>query len=265
MTAVNLTKLNVEIYELLEFFTRPVEFHEHLTRLFSFYSVQVFRSGQTTQNNPRIKRYHLPLLIGMQFERLIRKRSQENPDAALRLFDELITDPYTEVCDLAASILGSIPATHAHAVLDRISTIGTAWQRDDRLLDFLQRSTAAIIARSSQIWLDYLEHTLPITIGDSPRFGLHLLQVSIQHESFVNTPFFFRHFLLFFPNADLRYRQDFLTIISELYRRYPTESLHFFEQSLLMVNNDAIFRIFRKFLPNLAESSRPRFREILKR
>jgi hypothetical protein len=206
MTAVNLTKLNVEIYELLEFFTRPVEFHEHLTRLFSFYNVQVFRSGQTTQSNPRIKKYHLPILIGMQFERLIRKRSLENPDAALRLFDELITDPYTEVCNLAASILGSIPASHAQAVLSRISTIGTAWQRDDRLLDFLQRSTAAIISRSPQIWLNYLEQTLPITIGDSPRFGLHLLQVSIQHESFVNTPFFFRHFLLFFPNADLRYR-----------------------------------------------------------
>jgi hypothetical protein len=201
----------------------------------------------------------------MQFERLIRKRSLENPDAALRLFDELITDPYTEVCNLAASILGSIPASHAQAVLSRISTIGTAWQRDDRLLDFLQRSTAAIISRSPQIWLNYLEQTLPITIGDSPRFGLHLLQVSIQHESFVNTPFFFRHFLLFFPNADLRYRQDFLTIIGELYSRYPTESLHFFEQSLLMVDNDAIFRIFRKFLPNLAESSRPRFRDILKR
>ncbi len=265
MTAVNLTKLNVEIYELLEFFTRPAEFHQHLHKLFSFYGVQVFRSGVNTKNNPRIKKYHLPILIGMQCERLIRKRCQENPEAALRLFDELILDPYAEISSLSASILGSIPVSHTQAVLLRVADHGAAWQRDDRLLDFLQRSTNAILTQAPQLWLDFLEQILPVTLGESPRFGLLLLQVSILHESFINTPFFFRHFLLFFPNADLRFRQDYLTILDELYNRYPTESLHFFEQSLMMVNNDAIFRIFRKFLPNLDESIRPRFRELLKR
>jgi hypothetical protein len=265
MTAVNLSKLNHEIYELLDFFTRPEEFHSRLREFFTFYSVQVFRSGQLIITNSRTQKYHLPLLVVLQLERLTRKRCQETPDAAIRLFDELVTDRYEEITSFSASILGSMPVSHAQTILSRIQQQGILWQQDDRLLDFLQRSSSSMIVYAPQTWLDFLEEALPVALEKTPRYGLLLLQTSIMNDAFVNIPFFYRHFLLFFPKANLRYRHTYLAIINELYQRYPTESLHFFEQSLLMVDNETTKRIFRKFMPTLPEASRLRFRELLKR
>jgi hypothetical protein len=264
MTAVNLTKLNSEIHELIDVFTRPAEFHTRLNQLFGYYSVQVFRSGQMTRTSARLKQYHLPMLVLMQLERQLRRRCEENPQAAFKLYDELISDPYAEVSSLSASILGCIPAQDATQTLEHINQQGIQWDRDDRLLDYLQRSTQTIIPYAAQDWLQYLEETLSLASDRYHRFGLLLLQVSIFNDAFINLPFFFRHFLLFFPKANLRYRAEYLLIFEELYRRYPQESLHFFEQVLIMVDNEAIFRMFRKFLPTLDEPARSRFRELAK-
>ena len=264
MTAVNLTKLNLEIHALIEVFTRPAEFHQQLNKLFGYYSVQVYRSGQLTRESARIKKYHLPMLILMQLERQLRRRCEENPQAAFRLYEELIGDAYAEANSLAASILGCIPAQEAEQTLEFINMQGIAWERDNRLLDYLQRSTQNIILHAPQAWLHYLEVTLPIASDHTPRYGLLLLQVSIFNDAFVNLPFFFRQFLLFFPKANTRYRAEYITIFEELYRRYPQESLHFFEQILVMMDNEAIQRMFRRFLPTLDEPARSRFRELAK-
>lgn len=264
MTAVNLTKLNNEIHALIDVFTRPAEFHQQLSKLFGFYSVQVFRSGQMTHESARLKKYHLPMLVLMQLERQLRRRCEENPQAAFRLYEELINDPYAEVTSLAASILGCVPAEEAVQTLELINLQGISWERDDRLLDFLQRSTQNIIPYAAQAWLHYLEVTLPIASDNTPRYGLLLLQISIYNDAFENLPFFFRQFLLYFPKANLRYRAEYIAIFEELYRRYPEESLHFFEQVLVMMDNDSVYRLFRRFLPTLNEPERSRFRELSK-
>ncbi|MBI9050982.1 MAG: hypothetical protein JEZ00_16290 [Anaerolineaceae bacterium] len=195
---------------------------------------------------------------------MIRKRCHENPEAAFRLFDELITDPYVEVNSFAASILGCVPAAFAGGAITRINSQGIAWERDERLSDFLQRSTNTIISLANQEWQNYLDEALSISAENYHRFGLALLTISLQNENFENIPFFFRHFLLFLPKANLRFQQEYLLIFRELYQRYPTESVHFFEQSLSLVENDAYFRMFRRFLPNLSEPEHSRLRELAK-
>ena len=264
MTAVNLTKLNNEIYELLAFFTRPVEFHAKLNQLFEFYSVQVYQSGVGVKSNTRLKKYHLPVLVLMQCERLIHKRCVENPHAALRLFDELIKDPYVEVNQFAASMLGSLPESVSSEVIDRIDTQGKKWERDERLVEFIQRSTNLVIGSAAEQWQKYLDNALPNVIKEYHRFGLQLLTISLLHHSFENMPFFYRHFLLFLPEANLRFQPEYVYLFQEMYKKYPTESVHFFEQALSMIENDALFRIFRRFLPNLAEPERSRLRELAK-
>ena len=264
MTAVNLTKLNNEIYELLAFFTRPVEFHAKLKKLFEFYSVQVYQSGTGVKSNARLQKYHIPTLVLMQCERLVHKRCVENPQAALRLFDELIEDPFVEINQFAASILGSLPESAADEVIMRIDSQGKKWERDERLVDFIQRSTNKVIDKAIEQWLHYLDHALPNALEEYHRFGLQLLTISLLHESFENMPFFYRHFLLFLPEANLRFQPEYVFLFQEMYKKYPIESVHFFEQALSMVKSDAFFRIFRRFLPNLAEPERSRLRELAK-
>ena len=264
MTAVNLTKLNNEIYELLAFFTRPVEFHAKLNHLFEFYGVQVYQSGVGVKSNARLKKYHLPVLVLMQCERLIHKRCVENPHAALRLFDELIEDPYVEINQFAASILGSLPESVADEVIERIDSQGKKWERDERLVEFITRSTTLIIGNATEQWINYLDNALPNALEEYQRFGLQLLTTSLLHKSFENMPFFYRHFFLFLPEANLRFQPEYVYLFQEMYNKYPTESVHFFEQALSMIQNETFFRIFRRFLPNLAEPERSRLRELAK-
>jgi hypothetical protein len=264
MTAVNLTKLNQEIYELLAFYTRPSEFHENLRSLFEYYSVQVYQRGVGVKSNARLKEYHIPVLVLMQCERLIHKRCIENPQAALRLYDELIQDAYVEVNQFSASILGSLPPVVTLDVLQRIDEQGKIWERDERLVEYLHRSTRSVIPNSPDKWLEYLDKTLPGTIEHYHRFGLQLLTTCLQNDSFENIPFFFRHFLMFLPKANLRFQPEYVYLFQELYNKYPTESVHFFEQALSMVQHDAFFRVFRRFLPSLAEPEKSRLRELAK-
>jgi hypothetical protein len=264
MTAVNLTKLNDEIYELLAFFTRPTEFHAKLNQLFEFYSVQVYQSGVGVKSNARLKEYHLPVLVLMQCERLIHKRCEENPQAALRLYDTLIEDPFVETAYFAASILGSLNAMVASEVIKRIDAQGRIWDHDERLVAYLKRSSNNIIASAPDTWLNYLDSALPNCLENFHRFGLQLMTSSIQHASFENMPFIYRQFLQFLPEANLRYQPEYLNLFSQIYKKYPTESIHFFEQALSMVENEAFLRIFRRFLPQLSETDRSRLRELAK-
>ena len=103
MPAVNPSRLQPQIEEVLKYFDNPVIFHKRLSDLFSLYANRTLQFGQSSEPAPLIPSYHLPLPLIRQLQMAVRPYLERDPQTALKAADELWNDSFFEVKQFATS------------------------------------------------------------------------------------------------------------------------------------------------------------------
>lgn len=256
MPAVNPSRLQIQIEELLTHFDKPQSFHRRLQALFSLYANGTLRFGQSPEPRPTSPMYHLPQPLIRQLHLAIKPYLDKDPQAALACADELWDDPYFEIKQTAIFILGNVMIEEPDPILNRLeSWIDT--QPDDGLrLNLLSTGTLILQKKFPTAWERFIQSLLdqnnPKLIG----CGLQGLIEIIEREDFENFPMIFRLISPIIQKPHTAHMEELENLVKTLIGQTPTETTFFLKQTLSLSQSPETKRLIKRCLPMLPEKER---------
>jgi hypothetical protein len=249
MPAAELSRLRSQINGLINHFADPAGFRIALRDLFDLYANRAYRPGQAVQPQPLLPSYRVAPLIMHQLELEIGKTCQEQPEQALAVVEALWRDPYLEPRLLAAALLGSIPASHAQKVVDKLRE-WTIPAENFRMLDALFRSGSTNLRRySPQLLLNLCEVWLGNSQNTIQSLGLRALIPMIEDQAFENLPPIFRLISPLVQSDPTSLHTDLQVVLTALTRRTSVETAYFLRQVLSLATGPGTARLVRRCLP----------------
>lgn len=265
MPAVDPARLRFQITSLIESFESPPTFHRQLTDLFSFYANRTLRFGDSAQPEPNIPAYNLPHPVIRQLELDLKPRINSAPQVALNLADELWADPYFEVKQVAAYILGMVPVETPEPIRQRIDKWLTP--KLDRALASYLLSTATRHLQQSfpKAWETFvqslLNHESPKTIA----LGLKALAEGVNNPSFRNLPAIFRLVSPFIREPQPEFMKELGRLVQTLIKNSPMETAYFLKQTLSVSDSLLTKRLVKQHLSLLPENIQQELRSSLRK
>ncbi len=251
MPAVLLPRLKKQINDLTWKFTRPVEFQAALRELFSYYASRVYKPGKATPSSRLVDSYRVPPLVMKQLELEITPFIMENPEAALAIAEVLWAEEILEPRQLAAIIIGTVPA----ALSERVIQYLRAWCRIDvegvSLLSLLERGAQRLRREKPEAWLQTVENWLNSSEALQQAMGVRALLTFVNDREFINLPAIFSLTGRPLQSGASAVQAEMYDLITALSKRSPAETAHFLRQVLSSGANPATIRVIRKVLPNL--------------
>ncbi len=231
------------------FFGSPVEFHQRLRGLFELYANRALRFGDSTGFRPLIPMYHLPMPLTRQLVKDLERKVNEDPDAALRLTDELWNDTFYEVKQTAITILGLTPISSPNPVIERLN----AWIDEDldaSLVAFLfSTGTRQLQIYYSEAWEEYLSVHLQSDDPELLSLGIQGLIEGLKNPNFKNLPAIFRLVSPFIREPQPDVFRDLVQLIETLAELSPTETGYFLRQMLSLSESPETARLVKQCLP----------------
>lgn len=265
MPAVQLTQLKAQINDLLWKYTRPEEFLEDMHQLFEQHSFRVLRTGRGIQSADLIPTYHIPQMVQYQLEIALGQQCAENPKAALPLADTLWKDPYLEMRQIAAFLLGQVPLNPPEAVLDRLTDWCQPNENKAVLKAVLEKGSTRICRDMPDQWLGLAAQWISTSEIPWQSMGLKGLLPLIDNREFENLPPIYRVISPLIQTAKPELQSDLLAVINALANRSPTETFFLLRQLLSIGTTSNAHRMIRRTLPSFPAVDAARLREILKK
>ncbi|NMC16144.1 MAG: hypothetical protein GYA40_05835, partial [Chloroflexi bacterium] len=117
MTAIDLTRLQKQIGELVSLLSEPTAFIKTLHEILDFYERRAYRPSRELVPKTFMRSYNLPAQVLPLIEIGLKESASLHPAEALALAQALWQDPYYEARELAALVLGQLPAEFSADVL----------------------------------------------------------------------------------------------------------------------------------------------------
>jgi len=232
MPAILPARLRQQAALLVEHFDQPAAFVRSLHHLLEFYADRTYRPGKGVTPPPLLQAYNVrpPVLRQVLLE--LTPWGEEYPLQGLALCDALWEQPYLEFRQLAAYLLGSLPASVAGEAILRVRQ----WSKgglEPRLVEALLIQGLARLRREApdQV-LELVESWLAEEALLDRQLGLRALLPLVQEVSFNNLPVFFRLLQPLARNVPATLRPDLLDILIAMARRSPYETAYFLRQNL---------------------------------
>jgi hypothetical protein len=264
MPAIQLARLKLQAAHLRDSFSRPEAFVRGLHAMLDFYADRTHRPGQSGEPQPLIPAYHAPepvlRRIGLEVAPLL----ASDPGGALVLIDALWAQPNLECRLLAASLLGSIPAPHSGAMLQRIQAWAQAEKNDRLLAALLGEGLTGYRLQAVEPFLHLLDGWLHSENLHEQRMGLVALLPLIEVDEYHNLPVLFRLITSHLRSAHPDLRPDLLSVLEALSRHSPIETAHFLKENLASSSGLDTPWLTRQILPVFTPEIRRSLREALR-
>lgn len=263
MPAVNPSRLQNQIEEVLIDFTNPVAFHRHLQGLFSLYANRTLQIGQSPEPAPMMPRYHLPQPLKRQLQMAIRPYLEKDPQTALEVADELWKDNFFEVKQFAIVILGNISVESPDPIIKRLESWMSP-ELDDRLKsELMSDGTAKLQKNFPSTWEKLIQSLLdqkdPKMIG----LGIQGLIEGLKRTKFENFPLVFRLVSPVIQKPHAVNMEKLEDLIRTLIHQSPTETAFFLKQTLSLSQSNETKRLLKRCLPLLPEKDRQELKSSL--
>jgi hypothetical protein len=266
MPAIQLARLKHQTVELAEKYSDPKAFVHGVHELMEYYADRAFRPGLAGEPQPLLPTYHVPKPVLRQVILELSPFLDSDRQAILALAEALWGEAHLECKLLAASILGKIPPEPPEEILERVGSWATL-RSDDRVLDALVgEGLARLRDEKPGAYLQQIETWLAAGGVFEHRLGLKALFYLLGAQSFENLPFLFRLLGPIVREASLKLRDDLLSVVALLARRYPNETSFFLRESLKIQSDNpgtgwVIRNSIRWFPPDNQASLRAALRE----
>jgi hypothetical protein len=265
MPAADLTRLRIQIAELAPYFGQPEIFQHKLAALLDMYSDRAYRPGQAVGAAPLLPTYHVPVLVIRQLKLEFARQSALELQASLNLADLLWLDPWLETRQLAASLLGYIPASPPALVLERLDAWIRTEQPKEVISSLLAEGPNWLIHHQPDAWLELLRAWLSSPLAALQTYGVQGVLALVQDREFENLPAAFSMLDPILRSNPSKINTDTQTVMVELARRTPVETAYYLRQMLTALPSPALLRIARRCLPYLPASSQASLRQLLQR
>ena len=249
MPAAELSRLRVQINQLIGLFDDPAAFRSALRDLLEIYSNRAYRAGEAIKPQPLLPSYRVPPLVMRQLEQELGKTCQEQPEQALKVVGAMWQDANLEPRLLATKLLGTVPSSQAEAVVEMIN--GWAQPNENfRILDALfQDGTAGLRKSAPDLMIKMIEAWMSSARSEIQAIGIRALIPLIQEPGFDNLPPIFRMLSPLVQTTPPALNADLQAVMEVLSRRSPTESAYFLRQTLNLSTGLATARLVRHCLP----------------
>lgn len=264
MTAVNPTRLSMQIADLIESFDSPETFHKHIRDLFSRYANRTLRYGEKTNRATLMPTYHLPDPVMRQLRVELKPFLSQQPEVSLNLADVLWTDEAFEIRQVAVYILGHTGTPEPEPIISRLEN----WLSPDlepALKEaVLFSATEHLQSRFPQRWEVWVSSLLA---RDDPAWiamGLLALRSGVKSSPAQKLPVIFRVLSPFIRDPRPGIMNEMMRLIKDLAEQSPTETAYYLRQTLSLSADPATSQLIRQCLPAFPEELRKEIQAAIK-
>ncbi|HPS32481.1 MAG TPA: DNA alkylation repair protein [Anaerolineaceae bacterium] len=246
MTAIDLTRLQKQIGDLVAVFSDPAVFIKTLQEILGFYERRAYRPNRQLVPKTFMRSYNLPPQVLPLIEIGLKEQAGLHPSDALALADALWQSPYYEARELAAAILGQLPADFSAQVLTRIEEWVSAPLDRAALQTLLEKASPP--ARLAGSWEGFIEKLLGSPIIRMQSVGLLALAIDLEQRPLSKYTGIFKLVRPFIQAGDERLEMNLSLVVKSLARRTPNESAYLLKQILADSAGSGIERRIREYL-----------------
>lgn len=255
MAAIDLTQLRKQITDLEGSFQNPQAFVKAYHEILGFYHRYSHRPTKGALPKSFMRTYDLPPQILPQIEQGLKKSVQDDPQATMRLIEFLWQDNYFEARDLAAFLLGKLPASYAETVA-KIIRDWLASPLDRAVVESIfSKATPTMQAQTPEAWEVLITQLLETPDQKLQNYGLQGLTMSIQKQNLADLAVLFKLLRPFIQSAPDALQVNLGKTIAALADRTPFETAYLLKQVLADTPGKAIERQMRSYLPFFPEES----------
>lgn len=246
MTAIDLTRLQKQIEELVSLFSEPTAFIKTLHEILDFYERRAYRPSRELVPKTFMRSYNLPAQVLPLIEIGLKDSVSLHPVQALTLANALWQDPYYEARELAAAVLGQLPVEFGAQILTYIE----AWVSAplDRAALHVLLEKASLAPRLAGTWSAFIEKLLGSPSIRWQSAGLLALVIDLEQRPLSKYSGIFKLVRPFIQAGDERLEMNLSLVIKNLARSTPNETAYLLKQVLADTSSKDIERQIREYL-----------------
>jgi hypothetical protein len=249
MPAIQPARLRKQAALLAQSFDQPEVFTRSLQHLFELYADNARRPSRGSEIPPLMDAYFVRPPVLRQLLAELAPYAQKESGAAIDLAKALWEQPYLESRQLAAGLLGLIPAENPQPILECLES----WldsRPEDRLIEALLEQGMQSLRRDSlDSYLELVSNWLDRREVFYKQLGLRALISLVRDPEFENIPAIFRMIQPFSRSLASELRSFMVDILHALARRSPQETSFFLRYSLDSPDNPDTPWLIRQTLP----------------
>jgi hypothetical protein len=265
MSAINLQRLRTQLDLLLPQIGNLIEFLYGLREIYNFYADHTHPVSEPPTGVFTLPAFNTPPVLTREVLLRLTPYTVAEPDLVLELIDLLWQEPEVELRQLAAQLLGKLPAEKFDQVIDRIRTWSETASNPE-LLPFLhQQASIGIREHAPQRWLDLLYEWETSANNWLVKLAIQGVIPLIDDEDYENLPAIFTFITQLIINPGSEFQFDLLTIIQHLAKRSEVETVYHLKKAITLSSDPGMPRFIRRtleyFSPDMQTSLRNASRE----
>ncbi len=248
MPAIHIDRLVQQTKTIFEPESPGPIFRENLRSLLEVHANLAYRPGVEIQRKSLVPKLHLAPIVMQHLQKQFSALAKTKPELALEYADQLWLEDLYESRFFSAVILGSLPLTYNHKIIDRFVTWGSKTSDKEIHQVLFKYGTQNIKQSSATKWLDIIQNW--VDSGGIPQAitAIYALQTLINDPSFINLPKVFRIITPLFSLNNRKITTGLTLLIDDLALINPNETSHYLSNILLSTSYSTPKQIIRKSL-----------------
>jgi len=264
MPAIQLSKLQKDITDLLAYFYETDVFINKTTAIYENYANYSLRPSQEVSRLKNIITYNAPQLLTEQFITHLKPAVLKFPDQAQKIIDLLWQSNILDIKILAARLLCTLSDTYPNGAMVSM----TYWCQplpERYILELIFANAARyLISRNSLVWINQVVTWLNSINQDDQLVGIVAARYSVNEPDFINLPPIFDNITnqALIGHADYFY--DLQTLLIQLAKRSPSEMKHFIRQLVGLGMTEMTHKLLRKVIEVYPRVEQQQIKSLLK-
>jgi len=248
MPAVSIAQLQNHLELLRSAFNSPQVFVSELKDVLELYADRTFRPGEKSQQDVRIPRYYIPILLQKKLEMELQRLTALRPENAIDNANLLWQEKHYESRLLAGCIIGALPANaHKEAL-----AILSQWL-NTRIESNLQTEIIELASRNLRInsptpWFQQIQDWLQQKSTRLKARGILALRITVQDEHFMDLPMLLHQVKPLFDAPPILLIPDLVDLYQILIRRFPDEMLVYTREQMKDLDDPQKVKFLRKVI-----------------
>lgn len=263
MPAIQIERLNEQIRSILDSKLPADLFLESLRTFMEVHENRAFRPGLEVQNAQPIDSYQLSPVIKQQLQLHIIQLSKSSPDLTIEYADLMWKEPYIEMKEIAALIIGALPITYSAAAFERITNWGENENEVVVRKILFDKGTSTLRQHNINEWIEKIKIWLESGNNSKITAGLLAVQVIINDPKFENLPVIFNMVHPLFNIQNEPAMNALLGVIRILSLRSPQETFHLLRSLALNEPTKRRNRFIRRCFAYLSPIQQKELRKLM--
>lgn len=265
MAAIDVTKLNQQIVELIGSAENPRVFQRKFHEVLGFYHRYSHRKQKDSMPASFMRHYELPGKVLHTIQAQMRPLAKNKPELALQIVRQLWQDDYFEARDTAASLLGQIPVEHKDLALELIYD-WTSTPLDRAIVESVfTKATTTIVENAPEDWKNLVKNLLHGATTHEKKMGLYSLTRLIPELSSDDLPEIFGWVRIFLIDSNHTFDNSLNPVVAALAKRSNRETAYLLREVLADSSDLLIGRRFRHYLEFFDQPTQQRLLDAIKR